>query len=60
MDLTLHLVEDRDGQKVLSEATYRACLLQVGRVGGQAAACCRARGGDRLSPRQAACRTHPH
>jgi hypothetical protein len=30
VDLTMHLVEERDGQKVLSEATYRACLLQVG------------------------------
>ena len=29
VDFTMHVVEERNGGKVLSEATYRACLLQV-------------------------------
>jgi hypothetical protein len=29
VDFTMHVVEMRNGEKVLSEATYRACLLQV-------------------------------
>jgi hypothetical protein len=38
VDFTMHVVEDHLGNKVLSEATYRACLMQVSGLQGGAPA----------------------
>jgi hypothetical protein len=38
VDFTMHVVENHLGNKVLSEATYRACLLQVSGLQGAAPA----------------------